>query len=195
MSDVREVTTATGALQGPGKRIVKTSCVRGYGVVATSRLIQPSNGPDLVTVAGNIGDPDTGKRMVAAARKKFGRVDMLLNDAGIYLGGPFMDDTEDRCWLKLLTNLDGRVRQFAFSVNPRDTDKGWSQRGQAQRRNRTCHARHPRECCRSGGHQDADALPRNARVPGRHPSDKSTGRDRGHRLGRALPRGCCFLDW
>jgi NAD(P)-dependent dehydrogenase (short-subunit alcohol dehydrogenase family) len=76
-------------------------------VVATSRAIQPSNEPDLVTVAGDIGDPDTGKRLVAAALEKFGRIDTLVNNAGIFIGKPFTEYTEEDYRLKLKTNLDG----------------------------------------------------------------------------------------
>ncbi|GJD53056.1 Glucose 1-dehydrogenase [Methylobacterium crusticola] len=107
MSDIKKAAIVTGASQGLGEGIVRAFRARGYGVVATSRAIQPSTDPDLVTVAGDIGDPDTGKRVVAAALERFGRVDTLVNNAGIYLGGPFTDYTEEQYRLKLKTNLDG----------------------------------------------------------------------------------------
>lgn len=107
MSYIKKVAVVTGASHGLGEGIVKAFRARGYGVVATSRSIQPSTDPDLVTVAGDIGDSDTGKRVVAAALEKFGRIDTLVNNAGLYLGSPFTDYTEEQYRLKLKTNLHG----------------------------------------------------------------------------------------
>lgn len=107
MSDVRKVAIVTGASQGIGEGIVQGFRARGYGVVATSRLIRPSTEPDLVSVAGDIGDPETGKRLVATALERFGRIDTLVNNAGIFIGKPFTEYTEEDYRLKLRTNLDG----------------------------------------------------------------------------------------
>ncbi len=107
MSDVKKVAIVTGASQGLGEGIVSGYRARGYGVIATSRSIQPSTDPNLVTLAGDIGDPATGKRLVAAALEKFGRIDTLVNNAGIFIGKAFTDYTEDDYRLKLKTNLDG----------------------------------------------------------------------------------------
>ncbi|BCQ28422.1 SDR family oxidoreductase (plasmid) [Caballeronia sp. NK8] len=103
----KKVAIVTGASQGMGEGIVKAFRTRGYGVVATSRSIQPSADPDLVTVAGDIGDPETGKRVVAAALDRFGRIDTLVNNAGIFIGKAFTEYTEEDYRLKLKTNLDG----------------------------------------------------------------------------------------
>lgn len=103
----KKVAIVTGASQGMGEGIVNGFRARGYGVVATSRSIQPSADPDVVTVAGDIGDPETGKRVVAAALDKFGRIDTLVNNAGIFIGKAFTDYTEEDYRLKLRTNLDG----------------------------------------------------------------------------------------
>jgi len=107
MSDVKKVAIVTGVSQGLGEGIVSGYRARGYGVIATSRSIQPSTDPNLVTLAGDIGDPATGKRLVAAALEKFGRIDTLVNNAGIFIGKAFTDYTEDDYRLKLKTNLDG----------------------------------------------------------------------------------------
>jgi len=107
MSDVKKVAIVTGASQGLGEGIVSGYRARGYGVIATSRSIRPSTDPNLVTLAGDIGDPATGKRLVAAALEKFGRIDTLVNNAGIFIGKAFTDYTEDDYRLKLKTNLDG----------------------------------------------------------------------------------------
>lgn len=107
MSDIKKVAIVTGASQGMGEGIVNAFLARGYGVVATSRSIKPSTRPDLITVAGDIGDPDTGKQLVAAALERFGRIDTLVNNAGIFIGKAFTDYTEEDYRLKLKTNLDG----------------------------------------------------------------------------------------
>lgn len=107
MSDVKKVAIVTGASQGLGEGIVSGYRARGYGVIATSRSIRPSTDPNLVTLAGDIGDPATSKRLVAAALEKFGRIDTLVNNAGIFIGKAFTDYTEDDYRLKLKTNLDG----------------------------------------------------------------------------------------
>lgn len=107
MSNIKKVAIVTGASQGMGEGIVNGFRARGYGVVATSRSIQPSTDPDLVTVAGDIGDPATGERLVAAAIDRFGRIDTLVNNAGIFIGKPFTEYTEADYRLKIKTNLDG----------------------------------------------------------------------------------------
>ncbi|MHB9835095.1 SDR family NAD(P)-dependent oxidoreductase [Paraburkholderia terrae] len=103
----KKVAIVTGASQGMGEGIVNGFRARGYGVVATSRSIQPSADRDLVTVAGDVGDPETGKRVVAAALDRFGRIDTLVNNAGIFIGKAFTEYTEEDYRLKLKTNLDG----------------------------------------------------------------------------------------
>jgi len=107
MSDFRKVAIVTGASQGMGEAIVQAYRARGYGVVATSRKIQPSHDAGLVTVSGDIGDPETSKHLVAAAMERFGRIDTLVNNAGIFIGKAFTDYTEEDYRLKLKTNLDG----------------------------------------------------------------------------------------
>lgn len=107
MSNIKKVAIVTGASQGMGEGIVNGFRARGYGVVATSRSIQPSTDPDLVTVAGDIGDPATGERLVSAAIDRFGRIDTLVNNAGIFIGKPFTEYTEADYRLKIKTNLDG----------------------------------------------------------------------------------------
>ncbi len=107
MSEVRKVAIITGASQGLGEGIVNGFRARGYGVVATSRSIQSSTDSNLLTVAGDIGDPETGRRLVAAALENFGRIDTLVNNASIFIGKAFTDYTEEDYRLKLKTNLDG----------------------------------------------------------------------------------------
>src|SRR5918994_6888091 len=96
MSDSRKVAVVTGASQGIGAGIAEAFLQRGYRVVATSRSIGPSTNPDLLTVAGDIGDPATGPRVIAEALKAFGRVDTLVNNAGIFVASPFTAYTAEQ---------------------------------------------------------------------------------------------------
>jgi NAD(P)-dependent dehydrogenase (short-subunit alcohol dehydrogenase family) len=107
MSDSRKVAVITGASQGIGAALVEAYLERGYRVVATSRSIQSSNNPNLVTIAGDIGYPETGKRVIEEALTKFGRVDTLVNNAGIFIPNAFTDYTPEQYAQVLSTNLNG----------------------------------------------------------------------------------------
>lgn len=107
MSNERKVAIVTGASQGLGAGITKAFRDRGYRVVAISRSIKPSGDPDLLAIAGDIGDPATGKRAVEEAVSKFGRLDTLINNAGIFTPSPFTGYTEEQYRQNLKTNLDG----------------------------------------------------------------------------------------
>ena len=103
----QKVAVVTGASQGIGAALVKAFRDRNYRVVATSRSIKPSNDPDVLTVAGDIGDAETGRRVIAEALDKFGRVDTLVNNAGIFVASAFTDYTEQQYRDMLSTNLSG----------------------------------------------------------------------------------------
>ena len=107
MSDSRKVAVITGASQGIGASLTEAFLARGYRVVATSRSIQPSGNPDLVTIAGDIGDPETGKRVIDEAIARFGRVDTLINNAGIFVASAFTKYTPEQYAQVLATNLNG----------------------------------------------------------------------------------------
>src|SRR5512144_1432363 len=83
MGTERKVAIITGASQGIGAGLVKAYRDRNYRVVATSRSIKQGGDPDVVAVAGDIGDPATAERVVKEAISRFGRVDTLVNNAGI----------------------------------------------------------------------------------------------------------------
>ncbi|MFZ0030869.1 MAG: SDR family oxidoreductase [Candidatus Cybelea sp.] len=111
-----KVVIVTGASQGIGAGLVRGFRDRNYSVVATSRSIKPLNDPAIVTVAGDISCPDVGERVVREAVKRFGRVDSLVNNAGIFIGKPFTDYTEADFANAIGTNLGGffRVTQAAL---------------------------------------------------------------------------------
>jgi NAD(P)-dependent dehydrogenase (short-subunit alcohol dehydrogenase family) len=95
MSNVQKVAVITGASQGIGAGLVEAYRKLGYAVVATSRTIAPSGEADVVTVSGDLADPATAGRVIAAGVERFGRVDTLVNNAGIFVAKPFIDYTED----------------------------------------------------------------------------------------------------
>ena len=107
MSASQKVVVVTGASQGIGAALVKAYRDRNYRVVATSRSIKPSSDPLIATVAGDIGDPDTADRAVAEALARFGRIDTLVNNAGIFMAKPFTAYTADDFAAKVSTNLAG----------------------------------------------------------------------------------------
>jgi NAD(P)-dependent dehydrogenase (short-subunit alcohol dehydrogenase family) len=107
MNDLRKVAVVTGASQGIGAGIVEAFLERGYRVVATSRSIKPSDNPNVLAVAGDIGDPATGPKVIEAALKAFGRVDTLVNNAGIFIASPFTSYTAEQYADVVSTNLNG----------------------------------------------------------------------------------------
>lgn len=100
----------TGASQGIGAGLVRGFRNRNYTVVATSRSIRPSSDPGVLTIPGDISRPEVGERVVDEAVKQFGRVDSLVNNAGIFIGKPFEDYTEADFANVIGTNLGGFVR-------------------------------------------------------------------------------------
>ena len=107
MSQQHKVAIVTGASQGIGAALVKALRERNYAVVATSRSIQPSADPGVLAVAGDIGSPDTARRIVAEGLQRFGRIDTLVNNAGIFIAKPFTQYTEDDFAAKIATNVAG----------------------------------------------------------------------------------------
>jgi NAD(P)-dependent dehydrogenase (short-subunit alcohol dehydrogenase family) len=88
-----KVAVITGASQGIGVGLVAGYRARGWAVVASARTIPPSEDPDLLTVEGDIADPATAGRIVGAALNRFGRLDTLVNNAGVFISKPFTDYT------------------------------------------------------------------------------------------------------
>jgi NAD(P)-dependent dehydrogenase (short-subunit alcohol dehydrogenase family) len=107
MSNSQKVVIITGGSQGIGAALVKAYRDRNFRVVATARSIKPSGDPDILTVAGDIGDPATADRVVKEALARFGRIDTLVNNAGIFISKPFTDYTEADFTTKIATNLAG----------------------------------------------------------------------------------------
>lgn len=112
-----KVAIVTGASQGIGAGLVQGFREIGYRVVATSRGIKPASDEGVATVAGDIGDRAIAQRVVATALDRFGRIDTLVNNAGIFIGKPFTDYTADDFQAVLNVNVAGffHVTQLAIA--------------------------------------------------------------------------------
>ncbi|MDX0445150.1 SDR family oxidoreductase [Sinorhizobium medicae] len=107
MSNEQKVVIVTGASQGIGAGLVRAYRDRNYRVVATSRSIQPSGDPDIHTVAGDISKPETAERIVREGIERFGRIDSLVNNAGVFLAKPFIEMTQEDYEHNLGVNVAG----------------------------------------------------------------------------------------
>jgi NAD(P)-dependent dehydrogenase (short-subunit alcohol dehydrogenase family) len=102
-----KVAIITGGSQGIGAGLVAGYRGRGWAVVASARTIKPSQDPDLLTVEGDITEPATAGRIIGAALDRFGRIDTLVNNAGVYVSKPFTDYTAADYALVTGVNLAG----------------------------------------------------------------------------------------
>jgi NAD(P)-dependent dehydrogenase (short-subunit alcohol dehydrogenase family) len=91
----QKVAIVTGGSQGIGAGLVAEYRRRGWAVVATSRTIEPDRDPDVLTVDGDISEAATADRIINGALERFGRIDSLVNNAGVYISKPFTDYTAD----------------------------------------------------------------------------------------------------
>lgn len=80
-----KVAVVTGASQGIGAGVVAAYRKLGWAVVATSRSIPVSDDPGLITVRGDVADPVTADRVIATVVERFGRLDTLINNAGVFI--------------------------------------------------------------------------------------------------------------
>ncbi|MBI5336718.1 NAD(P)-dependent dehydrogenase (short-subunit alcohol dehydrogenase family) [Mycobacterium sp. BK558] len=94
MNTTAPVVVITGASQGIGAALVAGYRTLGYAVVANSRTIAPSDDPMVLTVAGDIAQPGVGAELIDAALEHFGRVDTVVNNAGIFISKPFTEYTD-----------------------------------------------------------------------------------------------------
>jgi len=102
----------TGASQGIGAAVLQAFLHRGYNVVATSRSIVNAGlapSPNLALVDGDIGQPATAEKVARTAVEKFGAIDHVVNNAGIFSSKPFIDYTADEFHAFVSTNLEGFI--------------------------------------------------------------------------------------
>jgi len=101
MSSERKVAVITGASQGMGAALVEAYRHLDYGVVATARSIGPSNDDQVLMVPGDITDRKTAERAISEGVARFGRIDTLINNAGVFVAKPFTQYTRlitRLCW-------------------------------------------------------------------------------------------------
>jgi NAD(P)-dependent dehydrogenase (short-subunit alcohol dehydrogenase family) len=107
MNSSPKVAVITGASQGIGAGLVRGFLDHGYRVVANSRSIKADNATDVLTIAGDIADPAVAWRVIGGAVETFGRVDTLVNNAGMFIAKPFTEYTESDFNSKISLNLAG----------------------------------------------------------------------------------------
>jgi NAD(P)-dependent dehydrogenase (short-subunit alcohol dehydrogenase family) len=103
----QKVVIVTGGSQGIGAGLVDGYRQRGWAVVANSLHIKPSKDPDILTIAGDVSDQATADQIVSQAMDRFGRVDTLVNNAGVFVSKPFTDYTAEDYALVIGVNLTG----------------------------------------------------------------------------------------
>jgi len=117
MNTERKVAVITGASQGIGGALVEAYRERNYRVVATARSVKPSNDDDVLAVAGDIADRKTAERAISEGVARFGRIDTLVNNAGLFIARPFTRYTEADFAAIIGVNLAGffHITQFAIA--------------------------------------------------------------------------------
>jgi len=103
----KKVTIVTGASQGIGAGIATAFSAAGYAVVGTALSVEQSAAPDVVMVPGDIAQAETAEMVVRQALDRFGRIDTLVNNAGIYIGKSFTDYTFEDYVAITSVNLTG----------------------------------------------------------------------------------------
>ena len=111
MVDTRKTAIVTGASRGIGAGLVEAFLKRGYSVVANSRNITKANpfaaATNVALVDGDIGQPSTAASIVNTAVSRFGRIDVLINNAGIFIPRPFIEYTTEDFNTLVSTTLAG----------------------------------------------------------------------------------------
>ena len=105
-----KVVIVTGGSQGIGAGLVAAYRRQGWAVVATSRTIKPAQDPAVLTVDGDIREPATTSRIIGETLGRFGRIDTLVNNAGVFISKPFTDYTADDYASAVGVNLTGFFR-------------------------------------------------------------------------------------
>ncbi len=116
MSVEQKVVIITGASQGIGAGLVKGYRDRNYRVIAVARTIAPSIDDGVLAVAGDIADRTTSERAIAEGLARFGRIDSLVNNAGIFIAKPFTDYTAADYAQYIAVNVTGffHITQLAI---------------------------------------------------------------------------------
>jgi NAD(P)-dependent dehydrogenase (short-subunit alcohol dehydrogenase family) len=95
MDSTQKVAIITGASRGIGAGLVAAYRKLGYAVVGTARSFDSTDDPEVLAVPGDLSRPGTGADVVEHALNRFGRIDTLVNDAGVFIAKPFTDYTDE----------------------------------------------------------------------------------------------------
>ncbi len=164
----QKVAVITGASQGIGATLVTAYRKLGYAVVANSRTIEPSGDPFVLTVPGDIAIPGVGARIIEAGLEAFGRIDTVVNNAGVFVAKPFTEYTDADYDLVAGVNLRGFFELTRRAVDAMlEQGGGHIELGHQVARHRVRRPRHPGQRRRSRCYPYADARRGDARVPGR----------------------------
>jgi NAD(P)-dependent dehydrogenase (short-subunit alcohol dehydrogenase family) len=113
MASKQKTVIVTGASQGIGAGVVQSFLDRGYNVVANSRDMTKSGtfvkSDHLALVDGDIGESAVASKIVDTAVQKFGSIDALVNNAGIFFTKPFTGYTVEDFKALSSTNLEGFI--------------------------------------------------------------------------------------
>jgi NAD(P)-dependent dehydrogenase (short-subunit alcohol dehydrogenase family) len=107
MKNDSKVAVITGASSGIGAALVTAYRAAGFRVIANARTIAAGSDPHILAVAGDISDAATSQRIFEQGLEHFGRVDTLVNNAGVFTAKPFTDFTLDDWATNIGTNLAG----------------------------------------------------------------------------------------
>src|SRR5258708_4375141 len=142
----KKTVIVTGASQGIGAAVVQAFLDRGYSVVATSRSVSKADftpSPHLALVDGDIGQAATAEKVAQTAIAKFGSINHVVNNAGIFAAKPFTDYTADEFRSFVSTNLEGfifiiQLAADAVAGHRWHRDKHHDVAGRAPHRGRSC---------------------------------------------------------
>src|SRR3954451_1398149 len=112
MKDTRKQTgVITGASGGIGLALTRGFLAAGFNVAANSRRVTSAGtltpSDNLLLVDGDVGEPSTAQRLIEGAERRFGTVDLLINNAGIFVPKPFTEYTPEDFLRVVGTNLAG----------------------------------------------------------------------------------------
>src|SRR5713101_5307504 len=116
VSSERKVAVITGASQGIGAALVEAYRGRGYRIVAIARSIRRSDDTDILAVPGDIADRRTAERSIGEGVARFGRIDTLVNNAGIFIAKPFTQHSEAEYAALLGVNLAGFFHMTQLAI-------------------------------------------------------------------------------
>jgi NAD(P)-dependent dehydrogenase (short-subunit alcohol dehydrogenase family) len=116
MNTERKVAVITGASQGIGAALVTAFRERDFRVVATARSMERSSDADILAVPGDIGERTTAERVISEGVARFGRVDTLVNNAGIFIAKPFTNYTQADYAAMLSVNTAGFFHMTQYAI-------------------------------------------------------------------------------